>query len=187
MLLEELTNEPLRHPECCLNLSLKLFASLRQFLCTSSSDQTQNHTALSIGCGSGLFEALLQDYLNHDGERHIRVEGVEVQSKEVTYLSRDCVHRVNGTWDYFDEANSAEVLIFVYPRTGELVQQYLEKYTQHTGLVIWLGPVADWNEQEVLFSNIVAFGQPEVQADVGLASYEILVVFRRKVIKSEDD
>ena len=173
---EEISNNPKQHPDCCLSLSQKVLDTLeeliRRYVCTNG----RSTSLLSVGCGSGLFEALLASHLQKHGLKHVLVEGVEVPSTEAPYLNAEEVHRVHGSWDIFGGARNADVLLFVYPRTGQLIQQYLKNYQANTRLVIWLGPRADWSEQEPLLRDLAGFHRPLQLNNAGLMPYEVAVI-----------
>ncbi|KAK5328898.1 hypothetical protein LTR70_001052 [Exophiala xenobiotica] len=133
---------------------------------------------MSVGCGTGLFEATLAAYLLEQGLPTVCVEGIEVLSAQTPYLPHERLHRVQGSWDIYEHAEQAAVLIFVYPRRGELVRRYLKHCHRSTSLVLWLGPRADWAEQEPILHNVATFGGPTVLKHAGLAQYELAILFK---------
>ena len=123
------------------------------------------------------FEATLATYLAEQGLTHARVEGIEVHTAQTPYLPSEHLHRVQGSWDICDHAEKADVLIFVYPRTGQLVRRYMERFHRTASIVLWLGPRADWDEQQILLHSIASFGQPIILRNAGLVQYEVGVLW----------
>ncbi|KAI1733462.1 hypothetical protein F4680DRAFT_441653 [Xylaria scruposa] len=140
-----LTNEPTRHPGCCLSLSEPLLATIRTLLDPIPHLDNKIHNGykrepaliLSIGSGTGLLEELLHVYLNKgdhvstnsSSAENWRVEGVEVNPAVNIYLPEDRINHVLGTWAVLEtRAREATVLIFVYPRDGALVRRYLDTF-----------------------------------------------------------
>ncbi|CAJ2504252.1 Uu.00g116460.m01.CDS01 [Anthostomella pinea] len=163
-------------------------------------------TILSIGCGNGLSEALLQDQLPSAD-----VIGVEVQSATVRYLDEHHVRLVRGTWDIAAEAEDVDVWVWVYPREPRLVRAYLEKFglatvttTRTTSTappgsaemdagptptstptnrprvwrLVWLGPRVDWEDYEPVLRASVFGDHVEVfcGSEGGLAAEEMMAV-----------
>lgn len=108
-----------------------------------------------------------------------------MQSKHVEYLPGNHVHRVHGTWDVCNEAIDADIVVFVYPRTGRLVQQHLERCALRTRAIIWLGPEADWVEQEAMLNNVASFEQSIFRENSGIAPYERYIVFYNRRFRLE--
>jgi len=175
----ELSNSPRYHPDCCLSLSSRLFQTIKESVqdVVASGSQIGAHL-ISIGCGTGFFEATLATYLVEHGVMNFYVEGIEVDSARTPYLPNERLHRVQGTRDICEHAEKADVLIFVYPRAGELVRRYLEQFPRTVALVLWLGPQADWAEQQPMLHNVATFGEPTVIENAGLAQYELAVLFK---------
>lgn len=173
-----LTHEPTHYPDCCLSLCLDLFTGLNELVRDVSTNTEEENVILSVGCGTGLFESMLSQYLLQDELTNLKVEGVEVTSAVVKHLTTENVHRVHGTKTISQRAATADILLFVYPREGELVKQYLTQGTHNIRLVLWLGPRADWNEQLHLFHAVQGFHKPEVLEGLKLAPYEIAVAYR---------
>ncbi|KAI1335889.1 hypothetical protein F5Y15DRAFT_427402 [Xylariaceae sp. FL0016] len=185
MPLPSLSPNPTRHPNLCLSISRPLFAKLRSLLPPHSPSVLT--TLLSIGCGSGLLEALLQAYLQ-DTNTTAAIVGVEVLSASVPHLPPDRVRRVKGTWDVVtDAAAAADAWMWAYPREPRLVRCYLDKFglrrrrvggddgqqqqqqqleaagdaetsRSRVRRVIWLGPRVDWGDYEGVLRDSV-FGE----------------------------
>jgi hypothetical protein len=149
---------------------------------------------LSIGSGSGLFEASIQ-HANSD----ISVEGVEVrtsawessngesQGPEAQpppvnrFLSRSAVHVVNGSWELCRRAKDADVWLFVYPRQPILVGAYMRSFERgRVGMAIWLGARADWADFADCFTPIGFDLEIQQHRDCGLVEYEMMVVARKR-------
>ncbi|KAK5103633.1 hypothetical protein LTS08_003051 [Lithohypha guttulata] len=177
----ELSHEPKHHPACCLSLSFKLFESIEQLLQPVYRENASKLVILSVGCGSGFFENMLRSFLLKQELLNIQLRGVETYSTPTPYLPDEIIHRVQGTWDISDEASEADVLLFVYPREGRLVQRYMNRFSPNICMVLWLGPRADWAEQEAFFQDIVAFHKPVLLEDAGLASYEVVVTMNNSL------
>ncbi|KAM0252925.1 hypothetical protein ACHAP5_000788 [Fusarium lateritium] len=184
---------PVRFPICCLSISSKLLQILTDiFSNTALSDETS--TTLSIGSGSGILEALL---LTHWQSRSLlSIEGVEVQqlggkAPVNRYLPEQAVYTVRGTWDVVSRLQDPDVtaLMFVYPRQPGLVSEYIKAITEqdlNVQVIVWLGPMADWEVFEPCFSTGNGTGQFGVSerrqgAEAGLDEYELMAVVRRTV------
>ncbi|KAK5947367.1 hypothetical protein PMZ80_001517 [Knufia obscura] len=133
---------------------------------------------MSVGCGTGFFEATLAAYLVEQGLTNVHVEGVEVLTAQTPYLPNERLHRVQGTRDICRHAHEADIVIFVYPRTGQLVREYLEQVYRSAALLLWLGPRADWEEQKPLLHNVATFKEPTILEHAGLAQYETAILFK---------
>lgn len=168
----ETNHGPIRHPDCCLGLSVKLLEVLTELCgrqCREASGRKQ--TVLSIGSGTGLLEALLLQHIQSQSQdpvshlRHLGVEGVEVQPATNKphlnkYLPEHAAIAVLGTWETCARLRDPDVstLLFAYPRQPRLVSQYVaEAALQHVPpasgvmLIVWLGPAADWLDFEPCF------------------------------------
>ncbi|KAL4880199.1 hypothetical protein BJY04DRAFT_81958 [Aspergillus karnatakaensis] len=159
-----LSSSPRAFPNCCLSISTTLLAHLHALLPKLPS------FTLSIGSGSGLLEALVTT-------RHLDVliEGVEVNSSVNIYLAEQAMNSVSGTWDLLPRAAEAKAWMFVYPREPKLVTKYIERYGDGLGMIIWLGPRADWADYEGCFGGFHV-GLPE---NVGVADFEMLAVIKK--------
>lgn len=173
MALPVLSDAPTHHPDCCLSLSNSLFTTLDRIL-----SSTDGHI-LSIGSGSGLFEATLAS--RHPGWV---VEGVEVSSSLNKYLPEESAYVVGGTWDLCLRARDAAVWIFVYPRVPALVERYLTTFGNSSiQLAIFLGPRADWADFQASF-QAAGFAPVEIIEECGLAPYEMMSVIRKDTADS---
>lgn len=131
---------------------------------------------LSIGCGSGLLEALLL----HDYPA-INIHGVEVSQSLNKYLPEERLQLVRGTWDIAPSARDASVWLFVFPREPGIVQKYVQVYAGSavTETVVWIGPLADYKEYEGLLDE-----QVWSRKDWELAGYEAMISWRRRGLRS---
>lgn len=185
----ELGKTPIRHQDCCLSLSSELLDKLTRIFTGSSSSSPDASppsppSVLSIGSGSGLLEAAL---LAHSSPGLIAIEGVEVQQQESQapvnkYLPEPFYHTVRGTRDVSPRLGDEDVsgLMFVYPRQPGLVSRYvkaLEQMGSNVQGVVWLGPVADWEDFRPCFEGLSI----EIRSgpDAGLDGYEMMAVMRR--------
>jgi len=173
----ELSEFQRHYPDCCLSVSSKLLQTVQQTVQSIAHKSRNGVLLLSVGCGTGFFEATLDTYLVDQGFTNICVEGVEVPSAQTSFLPDERLHRVQGTWDIYEYAERAAVLMFIYPRRGELVRRYLEYCHRSASLVLWLGPRADWAEQEPVLHNVATFGEPTVLENSGLEEYELVNLF----------
>lgn len=168
MILPTLSDVPTHHPDCCLSLSNNLLATLDQTI------STVHGPILSIGSGSGLFEALLA---SKNTARE--VEGVEVSSSVNKYLPEESTYAVGGTWDLCSRAQDAAIWVFVYPRVPALVKRYFETFGgASVRLAIFLGPKADWADFEESF-QATGFMSPEIFEECGLVPYELMAIVRK--------
>jgi len=174
----ELSDSPKHHPDCCLSLSSKLFRTIQQIVQNIARETADDVLLISVGCGSGLFEATLGTHLAGQGLTNVRVEGIEVLTTRTPYLPNERLHRVQGTREICGHAQRADILIFVYPRTGQLIRQYLEHLHRSAALVLWLGPKADWVEQKPMLHNVATFEEPTILEQAGLVQYEVAVLFK---------
>lgn len=177
----ELTESPKHNSDCCLSLSSGLFETIKQRVQSVAHDRHYGVLLMSVGCGTGLFEATLAAYLVEQGLQNIRVRGVEVLTAQAPYLPNEWVHRVHGTWDVCGQAEKADILVFVYPRTARLVRRYLEQFHRSASLVLWLGPRADWDEQKAILHRVASFGEPTIIENAGLVQYELAVLFKNTI------
>ena len=163
---------PKHFPGCCMSLSKLILGQITQIL------PHRPKFTLSVGCGSGLFEALMLQY-----DPALTIEGVEVYSNPPVnkYLPVSNLTVVGGTWDLTDLAACAAAWLFVYPREPRLVDRYLQTYgcSKDVELVVWVGPRADWVEFEPSFQRS-ALNQIEIRANAVLAPYEMVIVARKR-------
>ena len=165
---------PKHFPGCCMSLSNLILSQITQIL------PRRPKFILSVGCGSGLFEALISQY-----DTVLTIEGVEVYSDPPVnkYLPASNLTVVRGSWDVTGLAACAAAWLFVYPREPKLVDRYLQTYgrSKDVEMVVWVGPKADWVEFEPSFQGS-ALNQVEIQANAVLAPYEMVVVARKRRI-----
>jgi len=128
---------------------------------------------LSVGSGTGLLEALLQESLPA-----LRIEGVEVSLNVNKYMPADRVNLVGGTWDIYPNASEAFALLFVYPRESSLVRRYLQLCSRTAHVILWLGPRADWPDLQFNLEDS-EFDCVEEVADCGLLPYEMMVAISK--------
>lgn len=173
--LPNLTNKPIQHPDCCASLSPKLLDNIVAVL------PRDDASIVSIGCGSGLLEALLLQK-----QPKLRMLGIEVASCTIQYLSLEHVRKVSGTWEICADAFKAEVWLFVYPRTIKLVTAYLNSSAaSRVRTIIWIGPTRDWADFWPGFQECDFVDISEVE-DAGLANYESMIVIRKMSAISGD-
>ncbi|OCK76254.1 hypothetical protein K432DRAFT_408330 [Lepidopterella palustris CBS 459.81] len=169
--LPALTITPTHYPCCCLSLSTLLINQTTLLLPTAP------QTVLSIGSGTGLFEAYL---LAHSPT--LDLAGIEVCSSPPInkYLPEQHTSTVAGTWDITPLSRTATTWIFVYPRSPHLVTAYLQQPHAQENLttILWFGPKADWSEFEPCF-NASALHRIEVLADAALSPYEVMVIAKK--------
>lgn len=139
-----LSSNPVHHPDCCLGLSTTLTSCILAILPTDST-QLIPLPVLSIGSGTGLFEALLSA---HAPKEAIEVHGVEVVSSSSAnrYLPVYLRHSVASTSALYDNASDFGAWIFVYPRDPRLVRKYLDLavVSGQNVTALFLGPKADF-------------------------------------------
>ncbi|KAF3400324.1 hypothetical protein DPV78_006073 [Talaromyces pinophilus] len=189
MYLPTLTNTPSRHPDCCISLSSTLLRTITASLCES----TQSGLVLSVGSGTGLLEALLYSMWTSSSTSqttNLLIEGVEVIGPATStfhspnkYLPEQCFDTVKGTWVVSSRVKQAIALMFVYPRSTELVRFYIQEAGLFSGplhVVLWLGPNCDWAEFKPCFTDN---GWVPVQIiggnEAGLAEYELMAIIKR--------
>ncbi|QDS73595.1 hypothetical protein FKW77_001552 [Venturia effusa] len=168
-----ISDVPRHHPDCCLSLSTRLVWQIGQHHLPGS-------TIISIGSGSGLLEALLQEQYPRT-----RVIGVEVNDMVNKYLSPGNSTTVKGTWDIYDKSSKDDTWLFVYPRSSGLISRYLQLLTVPRS-ILWLGPRKDWEEFRSPFLAFGDFGIEEI-GDAGLASYETMFVMKREDLQLSED
>ncbi|CAF3446427.1 hypothetical protein SNK03_003247 [Fusarium graminearum] len=186
---------PIRFPDCCLALSTKLLQILSDIFSKTTSSEDKP-TVLSIGSGSGLLEAFLQDQQNSSdyGYPSFNVEGVEVQQQSGKdavnkYLPEPAIYTVRGSWDVVSRLQDPDVtsLMFVYPRQPALILEYTKAIARrglNVQVIVWLGPMADWEVFGSCFDvghEIGRFAVTEKRqgADAGLDDYEMMAVIKK--------
>ncbi|KAK8051507.1 hypothetical protein PG993_002892 [Apiospora rasikravindrae] len=191
--LPALSDTPLSHPNCCLSLSSRLLETLKSLLRNGSccgGEEPSSGLVLSVGCGSGLLEALLHTYLTQEEPKMttMRVEGAEVATAASTimaYLPEDRANTVAGTWALCRRAEDATVLMFVYPRSADLVRRYVDEFLgwEKARTIVWLGPQADWEvfrptlEKEHWLLETTQLMIRE-GAECGIGEYEMMAVLQ---------
>jgi len=158
--LPSISNDSVRLPHCCLTLSLEALTAIRSHL------PSKPCKTLSIGCGSGLLEALLNENSN------LHVEGVEVSDNVNKFLPRDAIHTVKGTWQVFPQAQDFITWMFVYPRSPDLISKYISDISIIPSKILWIGPVQDWD----VF--VACFPTPHLTTEdpIWLSPFEVLRV-----------
>lgn len=166
----ELHDKPRHLPELCCGVSQPLMGLLLDHLPTDGS------LVLSIGCGSGLLEAMLLRAARTSG-RALGLSGVEVPSCVVHYLTAESVLRVAGTRDLHPEAMLATTLMFVYPRKPALVASYIKDCSNGAlECVVWIGPSSDWQDSQHLLSRTFTDVKVWEGLEAGLPTYELVAV-----------
>ena len=155
--------KPLQYPGCCCTLSKPLITNLVTMLPHKPS------MAISIGCGTGLLEAIP---LRHCPE--LCLQAIEVQNEIIEYLPKDIYEIVKETWDLSSTALSATSWMCVYPRGLSLFKHYLEALSSGAvSLVIWIGPRSDLPEYEN------TFGFSAYTRIAALSPYEAMISWKR--------
>ncbi|PYH89578.1 hypothetical protein BO71DRAFT_336368 [Aspergillus ellipticus CBS 707.79] len=165
---DQLSPVPQAFPDCCLGISTTLIAHLASRL------PTHPAYTVSVGCGSGLLEALI-------AHRHpdVPVKGIEVASSINRYIAEEDMDVVGGTWDLHSSAPQAGAWMFVYPREPKLVAKYIATYgSEAVEAILWLGPRADWADYEPCFRSS-PFSDLSLPDEVGLMPFEMLAVMKR--------
>ncbi|KXH41302.1 hypothetical protein CNYM01_12060 [Colletotrichum nymphaeae SA-01] len=199
--LPPLTNEPQRHPDSCLTLSLPLIKALHAQL-PPAPDLT-----LSIGSGTGLVEALLDSLADtHDpttqedpqasqespAPRPLNLTSIEIAPSPNKYHRN---HRtVPGTWALDPAAAEAKAWMFVYPKQVALVRKYMESAFASSSsgsaekaaaveTVLYVGPRMDWDDfRSALepYAESVEVWDEERMEGVGGQGWECVVRVRVK-------
>ena len=213
-----LDEKPVHHAACCLSLSTPFLIFLHDTITGTDSTRTQciapapiddsissildlSHQrqpiCLSIGSGTGLLEALLQQQINNNRSSEITnrtflIRGVEVASaaKVNCYLHDDVFDVVPGAWATFELALDPDVKawLFMYPRQPSLALKYIEMLQARAEpgdqllLIIWAGPRADWSDYEEIFQGLSEWCTKLVPGDLcGLLEWECLALVERQV------
>lgn len=186
--LSDLNDHPSRHPDFCLSISTKLIHTLTTVL-TTNGPEGSNNLILSVGSGSGLLEAHLLSHIVAlpKSTPKFTIQGVEVRSSPTAapvnkYLPEQHSATVRGTWELSPLLESADTLLFVYPRDPELVRRYLSSRPASLRLVLWLGPRADWEVFGGCFQGLEGFEDVVVIEGgiAGVADFEMVAVVRRR-------
>lgn len=196
----KLKEEPIRHADCCLSLSSKLLDTLTAIF-SDRGLAGRRRTVLSIGSGTGLLETLWLAHIesqsqSDDASAGLVIEGVEVhqlgsRAPANKYLPEQAINTVRGTWELSSRLQDQDVsgLMFTYPRQPGLVTRYIESVIKTKliiGVVIWLGPLADWDEFEPCFrvggddGNAFRLEGIKKGAEAGLGEYEMMAIFNRQ-------
>ena len=212
-----LYEKPVHHAACCLSLSTPLLIFLYDTLTNIDFTRTQSvvsaptyasissipdlshqrqRICLSIGSGTGLLEALLQQQINNRSSeaanRTFLIRGVEVVSaaKVNCYLHDDVFDVVPGAWATSKFALDPDVKawLFMYPRQPSLVLKYIEMLQAKAErghqlmLMVWAGPRADWSDYEEIFQELSEWCTKLVPGDrCGLLEWECLALIERQV------
>ena len=167
--LDGLSEEPVHFGDCCPGVSKPLINALLDRLPQDPA------LILSIGSGSGLFEAILLQVAEKDRGRCLNLRGIEVPPCINRHLPQDRVLRVPCSLSLHPEAFFASALMFVYPRRATLVAMYLDAFLDGAlETLIWLGHRNDWPEMELLL--LAAFFKLEQIDGPGIPNYELLAV-----------
>ncbi|KAI9656607.1 MAG: hypothetical protein M1821_004814 [Bathelium mastoideum] len=170
--INEITEMPQYVSACCCSISRGLLRTLSDTIIGT------NKVVLSIGCGSGMLEALLALWM--ENRINITISGVEVKGSEVFALPESMVEYVPGTFALSSLAKTAHVWMFVYPRDPRLLSKYLSEHGDgEVEKVIWLGPRADWDNFADVFKGYKDWTAPVFLDDCGLVSYELLVLVHK--------
>lgn len=165
---EFLTEKPKHFGGCCPGVSKPLINVLLDRL-------PQEAMILSVGSGSGLFEAILLNVARNERRRSLNLRGVEVPPCINTHLREDQVLRVPCSMSLHPDAFLASAWMFVYPRRASLVSMYLDAFKDGAmEMLLWLGHRSDWPEVEPLL--ISAFVKLECIDGPGIPEYEILAI-----------
>ena len=213
-----LYEKPVHHAACCLSLSTPLLIFLHDTI--TNIDSTRTHCVvpaptnagissipslphqgqpicLSIGSGTGLLEALLQQQINNNRSSEVTnrtflIRGVEVASaaKLNCYLYNDVFDVVPGAWATFKSALDPDVKawLFMYPRQPTLVLKYTEmlqaraERADQLMRIVWAGPRADWSDYEEIFQGLSEWCTKLLPGNsCGLLQWECVAVIERQV------
>lgn len=166
----QLDEQPRHLPELCCGVSKSFIDLLLDHLPTDGS------LVLSVGCGSGLLEAILLREARAVG-RCLNLSGVEVPTCQVQYLPAESVQRVAGTRDLHSNAVLATTLLFVYPRVPELIATYLGDCLDGAlEQLVWVGPCSDWADSERILTRTFTDVKIFTGQAAGLPTYELMVI-----------
>ena len=167
--LDGLDEKPAHLAGCCSGVSKSLLCALADRLPPSPA------LILSIGSGSGLFEALLLQASAKQHSQAVNLYGVDVPPCVNNYLPDERLLRVPCTKSLHPDALLASALIFVYPRDLSLITMYLNVFLDGAlEKVIWLSHRDDWRNTEELL--LKAFFSIEVLDIPGIPEYELLAI-----------
>ncbi|KAH8601010.1 hypothetical protein B0O99DRAFT_681865 [Bisporella sp. PMI_857] len=172
MSLPILSEEPEYYPDCCASISHRLL----EILTENFQNIEGERLILSIGSGTGLLEALLLSHL--PSSSNLTIEGVEVDSSINKYLPEQNSSIVRGTWELSPHLNHVGGLMFVYPRSPELVKRYFEN-GMRVEVVVGVLHRSDWTDFQE------SFGREGWEVEVleggegGVVGNEMVVVFRK--------
>ena len=167
--LPQLTDDPIFNPDCCVSLSTKFIEKVASLL------RERPALTLSIGSGSGLFEALL---LQHHPT--LNLKAVEVSTKINKYLPDQSLHIVSGTWALDPSAKDAGTWVFTYPKNFDLVNRYAQAFEWGvTSRIIWIGPSTDLHDLEA--TSLAPEWEQIIVTDFNLCAYETMIIWRRHV------
>ena len=166
---ELLSDNPKHFGGCCPGVSKPLIDVLLDRL------PQDEALILSVGSGSGLFEAIMLDIAQRNRGRTLNLRGIEVPPCLNMHLREDRVLRVPCSNSLHPDAFLASAWMFVYPRKASLVARYLDAFMDGAvEMVVWLGHRNDWAEMEMLL--IPAFMKLECIDGPGIPEYEMLAV-----------
>ena len=164
-----LSEKPVHFGDCCPGVSQPLIDVLLDRLPQDPA------LILSVGSGSGLFEAIILHVAEHDRGRSLNLCGIEVPPCINKHLSQDRVLRVPCSMSLHPEAFFASALMFIYPRRANLVAMYLDAFSDGAlETLVWLGHRNDWPEMELLL--LAAFVKLEQIDGPGIPDYELVAV-----------
>ena len=171
---DAITETPRYFPDCCCSISKGLLRTLGNILADASG------YVISIGCGSGILEALLSIWLER--QTHSPILGLEVEGRKITALPENLARYVPGTYAIHPLAEVASIWIFVYPREPGLLRKYLSEYGhREVKKIIWLGPRADWLAFVHVVNENKDWAFTKMIDGSGIASYELLIVLYKRV------
>ncbi len=160
----KLGNDSVHFPDLCPAVSKPLIKIIVESLPPAPA------LILSVGCGSGLLEAMCLE-----GGKALNLHGVEVPDCHVKYLPDTSVLRVASTSSVHEKAVLATAVMFCYPRKSELVARYLDVCTGGAlEQLLWFGHRSDWPEMEMLL--LVAFCKVESIDGPGMADSELIAI-----------
>lgn len=175
-----LSEKPVHFGGCCPGVSKPLIDSILDRLPPGEA------LILSVGSGSGLFEAILLGIARKDRKRCLNLFGVELPPCVNRHLPENRLLRVACSKSLHPEAFLASAWLFVYPREATLVAMYLDAFMDGAmETLMWLGHRNDWPEMELLL--LAAFIKLECINGPGIPDYEVLAVasMPRRITKSQ--